>query len=123
MASTWGLSWADSWGLSWYREPTPPTPPSSDVYGGGGGNVEYVDFKTRYKPKKAIRNLIESAYKVTKVTPKQKEQIIVKVAQEIQLTPTKEIDIKLVIDLINLYELKLIKQRNDELAAIILLLD
>jgi hypothetical protein len=98
---------------------TPPTPVQPSH--GGGGITQYVE--TKFKPKKSVRKLIEAAYTEPTVSKKEQQQVIIEVAQEIQAIPLAEIDVNLIIELIQMYEARLLKQRNDELAAIILLLD
>jgi len=97
-----------------------PTPTPS-VTQGGGGITQYVE--TKFKPKKAIRKLIEQAYTEPTVTVAEQAQVIIEVAKEIQAIPLAEIDVNLINQLIQMYEARLLKQRNDKLAAIILLLD
>jgi len=107
-------------GVAVHTSVTPTPTPSPATYG-GGGITQYVE--TKFKPKKAIRKLIEEAYTEPTVSEAEQEQIILEVAQEIQAIALAEIDANLIQQLIQMYEARLLKQRNDELAAIILLLD
>jgi hypothetical protein len=125
MASTWGLSWGTSWATSWDRTYAPPIPPTPVV--GGGASGYDPRYERKIKPKKAIRKLIEQAYKQVEPLPlivkenALKEAVIVEAIHEVQLL--EEINLDLIAQIIQQIELRLIKQRNDELAAIILLLD
>jgi hypothetical protein len=101
----------------------PPTPVNPNLGGGGSG----YDSTRKIKPKNAVRKLIEQAYKQVEPLPliaqenALKEAVIVEAIQEVQLL--EELNLELIAQIIQQIELRLIKQRNDELAAIILLLE
>jgi transcriptional regulator CtsR len=103
--------------------PIPPTPVNPNLGGGGSG----YDSQRKIKPKNAVRKLIEQAYKQVEHLPlitqenALKEAVIVEAIQEVQLL--EELNLELIAQIIQQIELRLIKQRNDELAAIILLLE
>jgi hypothetical protein len=102
-----------------------PIPPTPDV--GGGASGYDPRYERKIKPKKAIRKLIEQAYEQVEPLPlitqenALKEAVIVEAIQEVQ--QLDELNLDYIAQIIQQIEQRMIKQRNDELAAIILLLD
>jgi len=106
----------------------PPTPVNPNLGGGGSGYDPQQQNKT-IKPNKAIRKLLEQAYNVvepqgsTKQEKAIKQAVIAEAIVEIQAQAIPELDLAYMVALIQQIEQRMLKQRNDELAAIILLLD
>lgn len=97
------------------------------------GGDDYPREDRNIKPKKEIRELIEKAYNATKsqidVIPSTKEkkqlkrEIVAQVNLQVQNTPEQVINYDLVLSLVESYERQAVKRYQDELGAIILLLE
>jgi len=99
-----------------------PTPVNPNLGGGGSG----YDPQQQIKANKSIRRLLEKAY--NKIEPEEvqvelKEAVIAEAIQEIQEQVIEDLSAVYMVELIQQIEQRMLKQRNDELAAIILLLD